>query len=137
AAAAARPLRAAVGLDAVQFCRAEISSARRGDRAHLLHAVLRRGAVRTDAGRMGALAALERDRSRLYWRARGEPSGRREFPAGGALVALRRALLRALFHRHPYPRAHRFQRDHAVLLEHRGALALLPVVPLVWTTPSD
>ena len=27
------------------------------------------------------------------------------------------ALLRALFHRHPHARAHRFERDHAVLLE--------------------
>jgi len=86
---------------------------------------------------MGALAALERDRGRLYWRARGEPSGAAKVSAGGALVALRRALLRALFHRHRI--LARTDSNETTLFYSNivGALALLPVVPLVWTTPSD
>src|SRR5262249_48039307 len=122
--AAARSLRAAARLHALQFCRAQIPSARRGDRADILHPVLRCSAVGTDARRMGTLAALERDRGRLCWRAGGNPSGRGGFPAGSALVALRCALLRALFHHHPYPRAHRFQRDYTVLFEYRRCARL-------------
>ena len=41
-------------------------------------------------------------------------------PAGGAALAGGGAVLRDLFHHHAHPRPHRFQRDHAVLLEHRG-----------------
>src|SRR5262249_52402959 len=69
-------LGAAVGLHALQFCRLAISSARRGDRAHLLDAVLRGGAVGAHIGRVGALAALDRDRGRLCRRAGGDPSRR-------------------------------------------------------------
>src|SRR6516162_7125414 len=137
AGAADRAFGAAAGIDALQFSGAAIPSARRGDRARVLHAVLRCGALGPGVGGVGALAALGRVRGGLPRRAGGDPSGRGELPTGGAAVAHRRALLRALFHRHPRSRPHRFQRDHPVLLEYRGALALLPVVPFVWTTPSD
>src|SRR5262245_2398454 len=100
-AAAARPLGAAARFHALQLRCAEISAARRGDRADILDALLCRGAVGTDAGRMGALAALDDDRRRFCRRVGGDPSGRCKFSAGGAAVALRRALLRALFHHHP------------------------------------
>src|SRR5215813_10723782 len=71
-----------------------------------------------------ALAALDRDRGGLRRRAGGDPSGRGKLPAGGAAVADCRALLRALFHHHPHSRSHRFQRDYAVLLQHRGRAGL-------------
>src|SRR5262249_36199532 len=82
AAAAARPLDAPIGLHALQFCRVEIPAARRGDRAHLLDAVLRGGAVGAHIGRVGALAALDRDRGRLCRRAGGDASRRRKLPSG-------------------------------------------------------
>src|SRR5262249_8250340 len=74
----------AAGIDAVQFSCSAIPSARRGDRARVLHAVLRCGAFGPDAGGVGALAALDRDRRGLRRRAGGDPSGRGKLPAGGA-----------------------------------------------------
>src|SRR5499433_1357030 len=124
AGAADRAFGAASGIDALQFSGAEIPSARRGDRARVLHAVLRCGALGPDAGGVGTLAALDRDRGGLRRRAGGDPSGRGKLPAGGAAVAYRSALLRALFHHHPHSRPHRFQRDHPVLFEHRGCAGL-------------
>ena len=112
-AAADRALDAAARIDAVQFRRAALPAARRGDRAGVLDAVLRRGAVGADAGRVGALAPLGGDRRRLRRRPGGDAPGRRQLPSGGAALALRRGVLRALFHHHPHSRPHRFQRHHA------------------------
>src|SRR5262245_56590294 len=115
---------AAAGIDAVQFSGAAIPSARRGDRARVLAVVLRCGAFGPDAGGVGALAALDRDRRGLRRRAGGDPSGGGKLPTGGAAVADCRALLCGVFHHHPHSRPHRFQRDHPVLLEHRGRASL-------------
>src|SRR5262245_47232140 len=93
AGAADRSFGAAAGVDAVQFYGAAIPSARRGDRARVLHAVLRSGALGPDAGGVGALAALDRNRRGLRRRAGGDPSGRGKLPTGGAAVADCRALL--------------------------------------------
>src|SRR5262249_47112764 len=101
AGAADRAFRSAAGVDAVQLSGAAIPSARRGDRARVLDAVLRRGAIGPRVGGVGALAALDRDRGGLPRRSGGDPSGRGKLPAGGAAVADCRALLRALFHHHP------------------------------------
>ena len=67
----------------------------------------------------------------------GGASGRGELPPGGAAVALRRALLRALFIATRI--LARTDSNETTLFYSNvvGALALLPVVPLVWTTPSD
>src|SRR5262245_58447006 len=124
--AAARALGAAARIDHVQFRRTALPAARRGDRARVLHAVLRGGAVWADAGRMGALAALDRHRGGLRRRAGGAPPGAGHVPAGGAALALRRDLLCALFHHHPHPRPVRFQRDHAVLFQHRRGRRAAP-----------
>src|SRR5260370_1098233 len=67
-----------------------------------------------------ALTALERGRGGAYWLVSGEPSAAGAVSAADAAVAVRRALLRALFHRIPHPRAHGFQGYHAGLLDHRG-----------------
>src|SRR5262249_41854656 len=118
--AADRAFGAPLGIDALHFSGAAIPSARRGDRARVLHAVLRRGALGPVAGGVGALAALDRDCGGLRRRAGGDPSGRGKLPASGAVVADCRALLRALFHHHPHSRPHRFQRVHPVIFAHRG-----------------
>ena len=102
-----------LGSTRVQFCRAALPPARRGDRAGVLDAVLRRRAVGADAGRVGALAPLGGDRRRLRRRAGGDAPGCGQFPSGGAALALCRGVLRALFHHHPHSRPHRFQRHHA------------------------
>src|SRR5262245_34132030 len=41
-----------------------------------------------------------------------------------ALLSLTAALCYAVYHHHPHSRPHRFQRDHPVLLEHRGRAGL-------------
>src|SRR5262244_1031868 len=65
AGAADRAFGAAAGVDAVQFSGAAIPSARRGDRARVLHAVLRCAALGPGAGGAGALAAREREQREL------------------------------------------------------------------------
>ena len=67
-----------LGSTMLQLPGVALSAARRGDRAGVLHPVLRRGAVGPDAGRVGALAALDRDRRGLRGRPGGDPAGRRQ-----------------------------------------------------------
>ena len=62
----------------------------------------RRGAVRADAGRMGRLAALDRDRRRFRRRAGGDTPGVRRHPSG-RLVRGRRGA--SVTHSTPSPRA--------------------------------
>ena len=138
AGAAARPLVPAAGLDAVQFPRAALPAARRGDRDHLLDAVLRRGAVGPDPGRMGPLAALDRDLRRLRRRAGGDAAGRRRHSSRRRCSRSRRRVCYAVYSIITRILARTDSNETTLFYSNLvGAVALLPVVPFVWTPPTD
>src|SRR5262249_30130126 len=88
--------RAAARLDHVQFCCASLSAARRIHGHRVLYAVYRCCPLRRAAWRVGALATVERHCGWIRGSPRGHPARKRQLPAGGAALALRRALLRAV-----------------------------------------
>src|SRR5262249_5748865 len=87
---------AAARIDDDQFPRLALPAARPDRLDLVLDPLLRRRAVGTDPGRVGALAALDRDRGRLCRRAGGDAANARELPAGSLAFAGGRGLLRAL-----------------------------------------
>ena len=86
---------------------------------------------------MGGLAALVRDCGRLHRRAGGDQAGPDTFQPA-ALLSLTAALCYALYSIATRVLA-RTDSNHTTLFYSNlvGAVALIPVVPFVWTTPSD
>ena len=59
-------------------------------------------------------------------------------PTGGAALARGGALLRVLFHRQPVSLARTDSNETTLFYSNLvGVVALMPVVPIVWTTPTD
>ena len=127
-----------LGSTLCNFAGAALPAARRGDRDHLLDAVLRRGAVGTDPGRVGALAALDRDLRRLHRRAGGDPPGHRRIPSGGAALAHGGACSTRVYSITTRILARTDSNETTLFYSNViGAIALMPVVPFVWTPPTD
>ena len=105
----------AARLNRVQFHGVPLSPTRRGAGDPVFDAVPGGDPRRSDPGRMGGLAALDRDPGRLRRRAGGGAARPRRDALGGAALARQRGMLRGLQHRDPNALDHRFERDHAVL----------------------
>ena len=109
-----------LGSTVLQLHGVPLSPARRGAGDPVLDAVHGGDPRRPDAGRMGRLAALDRDRRRLHRRAGGGAAGPGRPAMGGAALVRQRGLLRLLQHHHADAGALRFQPDHLVLFQHAG-----------------
>ena len=98
----------------------------------------RRGAVRADAGRMGRLAALDRDRGRFRRRAGGDAPGVRRHPSGRACSRSVRRVCYAFYAITTRILARTDSNQTTLFYSNLvGAVAMAPVVWFVWVTPSD
>ena len=86
---------------------------------------------------MGTLAALDRDRRRLHRRAGGGAAGAGAFQPA-ALLSLAAALCYALYSIVTRMLARTDSNETTLFYSNLvGVVALMPVVPFVWTTPTD
>ena len=108
-----------VGFHRAQLRGAALAAARRGAVDHLHLPLHRRHRLHPAARRMDRLAALVGDSVRLCRRAPDHAARFRRHASGGAVLARRHHLLRALRRDHAHRLAHRFQPDLAVLQQFR------------------